>query len=144
VADNVRIKDVCVAPNGKEVEELNGKEILMCLRKRVSAQDFLSGAASESKETVLDDSVKDDFKLIFEKNKGSGKAILLDDSLGELSIVSTRSLASSLKKSSGVSAVIVDGAVTAPSLKAADEAGVRVIVASSFAKTDTEIQLLSY
>ncbi|PIS10949.1 MAG: hypothetical protein COT73_06705 [Bdellovibrio sp. CG10_big_fil_rev_8_21_14_0_10_47_8] len=100
--------------------------------------------ASESKETVLDDSVKDDFKLIFEKNKGSGKAILLDDSLGELSIVSTRSLASSLKKSSGVSAVIVDGAVTAPSLKAADEAGVRVIVASSFAKTDTEIQLLSY
>ncbi|MBU2616673.1 MAG: DNA primase [Nanoarchaeota archaeon] len=144
VVDNVRIKDVCVAPNGKEVEELNGKEILMCLRKRVLAQDFLSGAVSESKETVLDDSVKDDFKLIFEKNKGSGKAILLDDSLGELSVVSARSLASSLKKSSGVSAVVVDGSVTAHSLKTADEAGIRVIVASSFAKADTRIQLLSF
>ena len=142
--DNVRVKDVCVAPNGKEVEELNGKEILMCLRKRVPAQDFFSGAFSESKETVLDDSVKEDFKLIFEKNKGSSKAIFLDDSLEEISVVSTRSLASSLKKSTGVSAVVVDGNVTAPSMKAAKEAGVRVIIASNFATTDADMQLLSF
>lgn len=153
--DNVRVKDVCVAPSGKEVEELTGKEILMCLRKRVPAQDFLSGASRDNEGSTrpethsngeeLSEDVKADFKSLYEKNKGSGKAIFVDDSLNELKVLSSRALTSSLKRSAGdVAGVVVDGTVTAPSLKAAEGVGVRVIVASNFATTDTDIQLLSF
>jgi len=38
VVDNARIKYIAVAPDGKEVEELTGKEILMNLRKKVPVE----------------------------------------------------------------------------------------------------------
>ncbi len=40
VINNAKISYVTVAPDGKEVEELTEKEILMCLRKKVSAEEF--------------------------------------------------------------------------------------------------------
>ena len=42
VTDNARIKYIAVAPDGKEVEELTGKEIIMCLRKKIPTEEFLS------------------------------------------------------------------------------------------------------
>jgi len=42
VNDNAKVAAIAVAPDGKEVEELTGKEILMALRKKVSVSDFLS------------------------------------------------------------------------------------------------------
>ena len=42
VNDNAKVAAVAVAPDGKEVEELTGKEILMALRKKVSVSAFLS------------------------------------------------------------------------------------------------------
>lgn len=44
VCDNANIKYIATAPDGKEVEELAGKEIHMALRKKVSAEDFLKNA----------------------------------------------------------------------------------------------------
>ena len=41
VIDNARIDFIAVAPDGKEVEELSGKEILMSLRRKIPAQEFL-------------------------------------------------------------------------------------------------------
>src|SRR3989338_3268117 len=41
VIDNAKIAYVAVAPDGKEVEELQGKEILMALRKRFTVSEFL-------------------------------------------------------------------------------------------------------
>ncbi|MBI2044800.1 toprim domain-containing protein [Candidatus Pacearchaeota archaeon] len=40
VVDNVKIAAIAVAPEGKEVEELTGKEILMQLRKKFSPEEF--------------------------------------------------------------------------------------------------------
>jgi len=40
VIDNAKIAYVAVAPDGKEVEELSGKEILQCLRKKISVDEF--------------------------------------------------------------------------------------------------------
>jgi DNA primase len=40
VLDNAKIKYIAIAPDGKEVEELTGKEILMHLRKKIKAKDF--------------------------------------------------------------------------------------------------------
>ena len=41
VIENARINYIAVAPDGKEVEELTGKEILVSLRKRITMQEFL-------------------------------------------------------------------------------------------------------
>ena len=40
VCDNARVVFIAVAPDGKEVEELTGKEILLALRRKVPASDF--------------------------------------------------------------------------------------------------------
>lgn len=40
VCDNAKVAFIAVAPDGKEVEELTGKEILQALRKRVPAREF--------------------------------------------------------------------------------------------------------
>lgn len=41
VCDNARVDFIAQAPDGKEVEELMGKEILSALRKKIPAQEFL-------------------------------------------------------------------------------------------------------
>ncbi|MBU4086290.1 MAG: hypothetical protein KKB21_01795, partial [Nanoarchaeota archaeon] len=40
VVDNARIDFIAVAPDGKEVEELQGKEILTALRRKIPSKDF--------------------------------------------------------------------------------------------------------
>jgi DNA primase len=40
VCDNAKVDFIAVAPDGKEVEELVGKEILVALRRKVPAADF--------------------------------------------------------------------------------------------------------
>ena len=47
VSDNANVKYVVAAPDGKEVEELTGKEILMSLRKKTPVREFLSGFFQE-------------------------------------------------------------------------------------------------
>ncbi len=42
VMDNADVKYIAVAPDGKEVEELTSKEILMNLRKKVPASEYFS------------------------------------------------------------------------------------------------------
>lgn len=40
VCDNAKVAFIAIAPDGKEVEELTGKEILQALRKKVQASEF--------------------------------------------------------------------------------------------------------
>jgi len=157
VLDNANIKQVAVAPDGKEVEELTGKEILMNLRKKVDVNEFLSrenhsndrySRGAENKKSApmmdLDDEKKNKLRELTEKNKKSGKAILLDNYLKEIKKVSAKSLSSSLKRSHQKPAVLViDGTVTNPIINSAEESGVQLIVANNFATTETKIKLLS-
>src|SRR3989344_1087093 len=47
VIANARVEFVAVAPDGKEVEELTGKEILMALRKRVPTRVYMNKEGRE-------------------------------------------------------------------------------------------------
>jgi len=158
VMDNAKVAYIAVAPDGKEVEELTGKEILANLRKKVSAEDFFSKSsfrkAREKVEDVplqkpeekfeLSENNKNKLKEISKQNQGSGKAIILDEKLGEIKTISTRSLISFLRKSRlRPLAIIIDGTVTSSVIQIAEEIDCKVIVASNFATTDTNIQLLS-
>ncbi len=155
VVDNANVKYIVIAPEGKEVEELTGKEILMILRKKISPEEFFfrekrfdrtngNGTNQEKKSNELSDSDKEKLKKLSDENEGSKQAILLDDSLTEMKRVPVRSLGSYLNKSEKKPRVIIiDGTVTSPIIEAAEEAMCQVIAAKNFATNDTKIQLLS-
>jgi len=156
VIDNAKVIYIATAPDGKEVEELAGKEILMCLRKRVSVTDFFSNERNNYRRPSesgnnLKEEPEQDVKLDKEKlkkfsddNQGSGKAILLNSKLEEIKKVSAKGLSGSLKRMDDKPAVVViDGTVTSSIISAAEESHVNVIVAKNFATTDTKIKLLS-
>jgi DNA primase len=157
VSDNARVKYVAVAPDGKEVEELTGKELLMNLRKKTPLKEFLkrmNGIFEKemSKEELdnkidefsLDEQGKLELKEISKKISGSGKAVLLNNELNEIRTISVRSLIGSLKRiEEKIAVIVVDGTVTGAIISAAEEVGCHVIVAKNFYATSSKIKLLS-
>jgi len=163
VVENANVKYIAVAPDGKEVEELTGKEILMNLRKKLSVEEyayrnrkvFSKQKVETPKETPpIEDVNKEDksdlskedkskLKKLSDENQGTGKAILLDKSLNEIKKVSAKGLNSALRKTDNVHTVVIDGIVTSTIIRASEDAKCQVIVANNFATTDTNIKLLS-
>jgi len=159
VADNANVKYVASAPDGKEVEELTGKEILMSLRKKIPVREFLSSfrenrfqrterneRVEKKEEKIFELTIEDKKKLkeISSGNEGSGKAILLNDSLREMKEVSTKALAGTLRRlNQKPSVIVIDGTATNSIINSAEEENCKVIVAKNFATTDTKIKLLS-
>ncbi len=159
VSDNLEVKAVAVAPDGKEVEELTGKEILMALRKRVLVGEFLSPRnrnfmerneradrfekKSENETIEVTDEKRKKLKEISDKNEGSGKAVILDSSLNEIRKVSVKSLGGALRRIRNASVIILDGIATSSAIRSAEEAGCKIVAAKNFATTDTKIKLLS-
>jgi len=152
VIENAKVKYIAVAPDGKEVEELTGKEILINLRKKVLAEDYFgtdkrpktSTAEEASKPVTLSKSDKEKLKEISDKNSGKNKAILLNSNLEEMKKVPAKGLNGALKRIREKPAIIViDGTVTSSTIRAAEEVSCQIIVAKNFATTDTSIKLLS-
>ena len=163
VVDNARIKDIVVAPDGKEVEELSGKEILMNLRRRIPVEEFFSKrrypsrapdyeryerrqTREEPKEKVSEIKSGDEEKLkkIFKENEGSEKTVILDRNMNEIKRVSTKSVGGALKRlDKAPYALAIDGILTTHILKSAEEEKCQLIIAKNFATTDTKIKLIS-
>ncbi|MFC1682331.1 DNA primase DnaG [Nanoarchaeota archaeon] len=174
VVDNAEVKYIAVAPDGKEVEELTGKEILMNLRKKVPARDFFSkffynkqnkreSSIEKTKEVSEEEKLEETSKVDKEKLKetsqedkeklkeianeiqGSSKAVLLDGNLKEIKKVSARGLRGSLKRAQeNPKFLVVDGEINNSILETAEEVGVKAIVAKKFTTTDTKIELVGF
>jgi DNA primase len=155
VTDNASIDYIVVAPDGKEVEELAGKEILMILRRKTPLNEFLKREGmqrrednenqSTSKRKELSEEQKEKLKKILRETQDSGKAILLDESLREIREISARGFGGSLRRvNEKPYAIVLDGTVTSSVIESAEDAGCQVIVARSFAATSENVQLLSF
>jgi len=156
VTDNADIDYIVVAPDGKEVEELAGKEILMILRRKTPLNEFLKREGMQrreptekietpSKRKELNDEEKEKLKKLSKENENSGKAILLDESLKEIREISARGFGGSLRRvNEKPYAIVLDGIVTSSVIESAEDAGCQVIVAKSFAATSNNVQLLSF
>ena len=151
VVENADIGYIAVAPDGKEVEELTSKEILMNLRRKIPVSEFFGRnrimrdeTPKEITEVSLNERDRQKLKELSDKNERTGKAILLNESLNELKTVPVKSLNSFLRRSrEKPSVIIIDGTVTSPIIQAAEEAESKIIVAKNFTTTDTKIKLLS-
>jgi len=150
VTDNANVRYITMAPDGKEVEELTGKEILIGLRKKIKTDEYF-GKRSPSRESPrevkkleIGEDEKAKLKELSKDNQGSGKAILLDENLEEIKVVPAKSLTGALRRSrKNPSVIVIDGIASNGIIGAAEEAGCQVIVAKNFSTTDTNIQLLS-
>jgi DNA primase len=160
VVENADVKYIATAPDGKEVEELTGKEVLMYLRKKVPAKSFFSyrkdikfndfKKSEEDKKDIKTETIeiseenRKKLKELSKENEGSGKVIFLDNNLNEMKRVSAKGLNNALRRASeNPSIIIIDGTVTSSIIKSAEDAGCQTIVAKNFATTDTKIKLLS-
>lgn len=155
VIDNANIAYIAVAPDGKEVEELMKKEILMALRRKMSIDEFNykngssrganSNASRASTSKELSSKDKEKLKEISDKNQGSGKAIILNENLEEIKKVSTRAISSTLRRvNEKPFAIVIDGTVNSGIIESAEESKVVVIAAKNFTTTNTNIELLSF
>ena len=159
VVDNATVKYIASAPDGKEVEELTGKEILMNLRKKVSVDEFFkkdrlvtkrdyeSEKPSSPKAQTRDfeDKDKEKLKKVFLEYKGTEKAAILDENLELIKSGSSRALVIGLKRLDQTPfALTIDGTVTNSIIEASEEAGIKAIAANNFSATSQKIKLLSF
>jgi len=150
VVKNAKIAYVTYAPDGKEVEELTGKEILQCLRKKVETDEFLrkSGNSNvkDKEELKVDDvEAKKIIRGKYKELSGSKKAVFLDYNLEEIRKVSPREVSSSLNRmKKEISAVIIDGAAPGAVIRACEENGVKFLGAINFGSVSkTDVVLIS-
>ena len=160
VVSMANISYVAVAPDGKEVEELAGKEILMSLRKRMTVDEFLRKAGNELGRAEPEEAVKTEPKqeqaefkgdikeatrTKYGQIKGTKSALLLDGNMDIIKKASVRDIARNLRYSrTRVFAVMVDGTATASIIKACDESNVAHLAATNFASVEgAKVNLIS-
>lgn len=147
VVDNARVAYIAVAPDGKEVEELTGKDLIVCLRRRMSVREFFYRSENnryERREPESDNGEKQKLKEIFQSNKDSGKAVILNKDLKEIKTVSAKTLTSSLKKlDEAPYAIVLDGIATNLVISAAEESNSKILAANTFSSTSSRVKLLS-
>ncbi len=146
VIDNANVRYVAVAPEGKEVEELTGKEILMSLRKRVPVGEFftkdnvvLSGFVVKNKEDEaaklkFSGDVKEKLRGVYESRlKGNKGALLLDNELDVIKKIGAKEIVKNVKGSRiEIGAIVIDGTATSSIIKLCDEAGIKYLAATNF------------
>jgi len=150
VMDNAEVVYIAFAPDGKEVEELSGKEILAALRKKIPAKEFSSFSSNAGDERK---NIKKD-KINFDKNElmkalkevdGTKKAFFYDKDLRVVKKVAAGQASKELGKSYDIVVVSVDGKATSTLTKAAQSSGVQIIAAKNFADSSAEgIEFVSF
>ncbi len=157
VIDHARVKFIAVAPEGKEVEELVGKEILISLRRRMPVEeylrrgnmDFSDSSNNDAKEievsqnTMPANEVKAKLRENFEKIRGEKSALIFDDNMDVVRKVGVRELNKSLDMMKRrIFAIVVDGTATTSLIRICDEMGIKYLAATNFASTEGENVIL--
>ncbi|MBS3091123.1 DNA primase [Candidatus Pacearchaeota archaeon] len=159
VINNAKVAYVAVAPDGKEVEELQGKEILIALRKRLPTDVFLRALArngngsgdnmeimnepEEEKEYSGD--AKAALRKAYENIKGSKSGLLLDTNMDVIRKVSSKEIGKYARGSrTRIYALVVDGTATAGLIEMCDELNVKYLAALNFsAVANARVNLVS-
>lgn len=156
VADNAKLEFIAVAPDGKEVEELTGKEIIISLRKRVTPNEFfrkyraeISSAeeeqTAETGKQVFDGDIKEEIKKKYGEIKKTKNALLLDSKMNIIRKISSKEVSRNVRNSKQkVFAVIIDGPALRFIIEACDEAGVSYLAATNFSSFEgAKVNLIS-
>ena len=130
---------VARAPLGKEVEDLNPKEIMRCLREKVPVDATRPPASRPLPEPVhvprpppvqLPEGIVAKAREL----RGTLEGALLDQNLTELAKLPVSELAGKLSEYQGIDTIVFDGVVTQRLVDLAEERGVKTIVGDRIAE----------
>jgi DNA primase len=150
VIENAKVAYIAFAPDGKEVEELTGKEILMSLRKKIPVNEFRGKRAEvvyeeEPQIPEFSGDVKKELKIKYSEIEGSRKVMLLDNGLDVVKVTSSADAPNAIKRSRRkIFAVAIDGTATRSLIQICDEKGITHLAAKNFAYAEgAKVNLIS-
>lgn len=159
VIENANIIYIATAPEGKEVEELTGKEVLQALRKKIPVSEYnreynqkksrsydnrdydtknkeIKKLASKEKEKIRDEVgelVGTKTALIFNKNL----EVIRKLPVGKLISLETKEL------NEEPYVIAIDGTATPRIIESCERLGCNNLIATNFVSSDTSINLVS-
>jgi DNA primase len=134
------IKHVTRAPRGKEVEELNCREIFEALKSKVPIKETSKPRRGKQKIAVPKEVVQAAKGL-----EGTLEAVLLSEKMEQIERLPVSQLAEKLQQTKGVDTVVFDGIITQRIVDVADEKSIKNIIASRISeavKPPLNVQLI--
>jgi len=119
------VKQVARAPRGKEVEELNCKEIFEALEAKVSIDEVYKPKREKPKAEMPKEIVE-----IAKGLEGTLEAVLLNGKLEQTERLPVNQLAERLSQAEGIDTVVFDGIITQRIVDIASEKNIKRLVAS--------------
>lgn len=152
VCDNANVSYIAVAPDGKEVEELAGKEIHLALRKKVRPKEFFSKLDKKDIEEIskedfsaseeLRDLTQEDKKKMreFSDSIKGRNVLLLDENMEIIDNVPVSKLGYLKKKAF----VLMVNNASSKVIEEAEKLGAKAVAAKTFGKIpETDLELVS-
>ena len=142
------VKYIARAPRGKEVEELNCKEIFAAIDAKVPVQE--SGKLEAPKPPRREKPKVEVPKSIIETMKsleGTLEAVLLNDKIEQMERLPVSQLAERLQQAEGVDSIVFDGIITQRIVDVASEKNIKRIIASRVSdavKPSLTVQLMTF
>jgi len=120
------VKYVARAPPGKEVEELNSKQIATALNKRVPIEKMKEKSLGKRRKILVPKQVVETAKGL----EGTLEAVFFSEKMKEIERLPVSELAEKLQQTEGVDTLVFDGVVTQRLVDIASQKKVKYIVAA--------------
>jgi len=137
------VRYIARAPPGKEVEELNVREITTALQRRVPIEEVKARRGRERRKILVP-------KQIVEASKGlegTLEAVLFNEKMEQIERLPVSGLAEKLQQAEGVDTVVFDGVVTQRLVDIANEKNIKYLVAarvSEAVKQPLRVHLITF
>jgi len=137
------VRYIARAPQGKEVEELNVKEITHALQERVPIEEVKAKKGRERRKILVP-------KQIVEASKGlegTLEAVLFNEKMEQIERLPVSGLAEKLQQTEGVDTVVFDGVITQRLVDLANEKNIKYLVAarvSEVVKQPLRVHLITF
>ena len=164
VIKNAKIDFIAMAPEGKEVEELTGKEILQALRKKIRLESYFEDTkkkgvkrydklnsndkleSTEKKQIKKIKKItlkeKEQIKKDLKKLEGTNSAIIFNKDLELIKKVTIGRL-NYLKLDFDPYIIAIDGTATSRVIQNCEELGCDNLIAKNFIELETDVNLVS-
>jgi DNA primase len=160
VTENAEIDFIAVAPDGKEVEELTGKEILQALRKKTNVKEYFDNEERTKKFGRREEpAYEEPVKRSSTKEKMTDKEVekvkgVLDDMVGiKAAVLFNRKMEGIMKMplnrlpyyrpEQEVYVLAINDTAIPAIIKLAEQLGVHNLAAKNFTTTNTDVNLVS-
>ncbi len=136
------IKHIARAPRGKEVEELNCKEIFEALEAKTPIEEIYKPKREKQKIEV-----SNEISQMIKELEGTLEAVLLNEKMEQIERLPVSQLAEKLQQTESVDTVIFDGIITQRIVDVASEKNIKKIIASRISeavKPSLNVQLITF